>query len=200
LRLVERETSLQFSLAEVGIGLVDSAIGTTHAITSYKPDGVLLIGTAGLYSPTQGQAALGQIALAHRVCLLPDLGNGKQTFLPSRMKQACTVPRRFVLPFASESGIPCLNVACPIGITRDAKAAQAIARNSNADLENLETYAVFQAARAASLPFLAILGISNHVGPAGHRQWLKYGKQAAAMACKAAIAGFRRLAVMAPNR
>jgi nucleoside phosphorylase len=200
LRLLEKQTLLQFTLAEVGIGLVASAIGTTRAIAASRPEGVLLIGTAGLYPTVKVQPALGQAAIIHQICLLPDLSNGTHAFLPARMNRACIVPKRHIEPFARAASIPILNVACPVGITHSAEAARAIARESGADLENLEAYAVYQAARAASLPFIALLGISNQVGPKGHRQWLNYRKQAAATACKAAIAGFRRLATTVPSR
>lgn len=200
LKALERDTSFQFSLAEVGIGLVKAAIGTTNAINLFRPQGVLLIGTAGLYSPHKERFSLGSAALVRRVSLVFDLSNDQQAFLPKRMQKTCTLPHRFSSTFLHAAKIPHLDVACPVGITRHAKAAKNVAKAFCADLENLETYAALQAARVASLPFVAILGLANEVGPQGHRQWLKHGKQAAENACMAAWAGFQRMAAKVPNQ
>jgi len=61
------------------------------------------------------------------------------------------------------------------------------ARLPACDVENLEAFAVARAAAAAGLPFAAILGISNNVGPSAHAAWKRNATGAAAAACHAAL-------------
>ena len=79
--------------------------------------------------------------------------------------------------------MPALDVACPVAITRTRAAATALARHTGAALENLETFAVARACAQARIPFAAVLGISNRVGPQAHREWLRHAAPAAAAAC-----------------
>jgi nucleoside phosphorylase len=86
---------------------------------------------------------------------------------------------------AAATGLSVADVACPLGITRALPVAQKLRKATGAALENLEAFAVARAAAHANVPFTAILGVANHVGPEGHVQWRQYGDRAAAAACAA---------------
>src|SRR6185295_1351675 len=74
-------------------------------------------------------------------------------------------------------------VACPVAITRSAALGRQIARRTGTFLENLEAFAVARAARAAKVPFAAVLGVANRVGPEGHREWRAHHQAASRAAC-----------------
>jgi nucleoside phosphorylase len=79
------------------------------------------------------------------------------------------------------------SVACPLAITATDAAALLAAKKSRCALENLEAFAVARAADSLKIPFAAVLGIANHVGGEGHREWKRNGADAAAAACRAVV-------------
>jgi purine-nucleoside phosphorylase len=52
-------------------------------------------------------------------------------------------------------------------------------------VEHLEAYAVAWACARSSIPFVAVLGITNTVGPDAHLQWLTHRDQAQSTAREA---------------
>jgi nucleoside phosphorylase len=179
------------TLASVGVGLVESAIGTTLLLTQQRPDAALLVGTAGLYPGPATNVELGQAAIAAKIVLLPEVLPGKHVFLPSILPDRVRCAPALVRILRRNAHLPATDVACPLGITATKKAAAAAAKLSGCRLENLEAFAVARAAATARVPFAAVLGIANQVGPAGHEQWKKHAQAAADAACKAVLAVLR---------
>jgi nucleoside phosphorylase len=164
-----------------GVGLVEAGIGAARAIAEVKPRAVIFVGTAGVYPPSSLPA--GAAVVARRVSLASSAVLRGEAYLPS------------VLPASAESdaglrralALPVVDVVCPLAITRSRPAARRLA-NSGA-VENLEAFAV---ARAASpLPFAAVLGVSNVVGPRAHVEWRRHAARASAAACQAVLAWLR---------
>ncbi|MEQ1570081.1 MAG: hypothetical protein ABMA64_30890, partial [Myxococcota bacterium] len=60
-------------------------------------------------------------------------------------------------------------------------------------VEHMEAYAVAAACREYGVPFTAVLGITNDVGPDAHRQWLAHRDEVQA-AVRAAVRGVRTAA------
>jgi len=81
-----------------------------------------------------------------------------------------TVPRHAVLTVGA--------------ITTDRTLARRIADGFT--VEHLEAYGVAWACKQAQVPFLAVLGITNDVGPDAHVQWLTH-RDAAQAAARQAI-------------
>jgi nucleoside phosphorylase len=81
-----------------------------------------------------------------------------------------------------------VNVACTLAITAASKTAARLTGKSGVALENLEAFAVARAAAAARLPFAAILGVSNRVGPQAPAEWKTHAAAAARSACTAVLA------------
>jgi nucleoside phosphorylase len=178
-------------LASVGVGMVEAGIATTQLLARNQPDFVLLVGTAGVYP---GQTlALDQAAIAQRVRLLPQILPGKHAYLPAIVPTEVRSSPTLVRALRKAAHLPCADVACPLGITATKRAAIAGSKLSGCALENLEAFAVARAAAVAKIPFAAVLGIANHVGPNGHREWKQHAKAAAESACRAVIAGLRSL-------
>jgi len=175
-------------LASVGVGLVEAAVNTTRLLAKQRPAAVLLVGTAGVYPGRRPDLPLGGAALLDQILLLPEILPGKHALLPEvvpRREHASSHLRKALM---RATHLPSADVACPLAITSSARAATAAARLSDCALENLEAFAVARAAALASVPFAAILGIANHVGPSGHREWKQNASQAAAVACDAVLA------------
>lgn len=175
------------TLASVGMGLVDAGIGTTRMLAEHKPDLLVFLGTAGVYPEHEETFPLGDPVVVEEISLLPEILPGKHAYLPSAMPSKVAASAPLVRAFRRATGLLGANVACPLGITRSAQAARSAGRLADCELENLEAFAVARAATAAEIPFVAILGVSNRVGPAGHREWKMYAASAAANACRAAL-------------
>jgi len=175
-------------LASVGVGMVEAGIATAQLLARNQPDLVLLVGTAGVY-PGQ-PLALDQAAIAQRVRLLPQILPGKHAYLPTIVPTEVKASASLVRSLRKAAHLPYADVACPIGITATKQAAVAAGKLSGCALENLEAFAVARAAALAKVPFAAVLGVANHVGPNGHREWERHAKSAAENACRAVVAFF----------
>jgi nucleoside phosphorylase len=189
-RLLKRrcdvEIGKQVILRAAGVGLVEAAIGATAAIAEVKPDAVMFIGTAGSYPGRRPDLALAGVVAARRLVLSADGVATGNAYLPPALPatQETTMALRRI---AAAAGLLMADVACPLAITSRPVPVGRGARSSACDVENLEAFAVGRAAAIAGLPFAAILGISNAVGPSAHAAWKRNATRAAAAACRAAF-------------
>jgi nucleoside phosphorylase len=181
------------TLATVGVGLVEAAIATARILDKHQPSAVLLVGTAGVYPSQAAGLSLERAVIAGRIRLLPQILPGKHAFLPAIVPAQAGSSPALARTLRKATGLPSADVACPLGITATTKAATTAAELSGCALENLEAFAVARAAALAKLPFAAILGIANHVGPRGHREWERHAKAAAQSACQAVIEGLEAI-------
>lgn len=168
-------------LIPVGIGAVDAAVGAARAIARLAPRQVLFVGTAGSYSDTP---AIGGVAIARRLLLASTAVARGDGYLPKPMvAEAGADPRlRRALRRAAGASAWLVDVATPLAITRTTGLARRILRETGAAVENLEAFAVARAAAAARIPFGAVLGISNRVGPRAHAEWRQHQERATAAA------------------
>jgi nucleoside phosphorylase len=123
--------------------------------------------------------------------LLPPVLGSQHGFVPSIVPSLAKSSTALVRGLRKATALPVADVACPLAITASKKAATAAAELSGCALENLEAFSVARAAAAAGVPFAAILGIANYVGPAAHAEWKKHGEAAATAACEAVLDFFR---------
>jgi futalosine hydrolase len=177
----------RIALASAGVGLVEAAIGATRLLVEHKPAAVMLVGSAGVYPGSHPELALGGAAIVDGIRLLPEILPGKHAFLPTLMPARARSTPALVRTMRRATHLPTADVACPLAITASTRAAQAAARLSGCALENLEAFAIARAAAAMGIPFAAVLGVANHVGPDGHREWKQNGRKAAAAACEAVV-------------
>jgi purine-nucleoside phosphorylase len=173
------------ALAAVGVGTVDAGVGAAHAIARTKPARVIFVGTAGVYPSAARAFAIGDSALADDVRLVSSAALRGEAYHPAPLVAAASTTKSLRAALARANGpdlLPVANVACPVAITK----APALARRlgaTGAALENLEAFAVARAAEAAGLPFAAVLGISNIVGPKAHEEWRTHHLGASRAAC-----------------
>jgi len=166
----------------VGIGAVDAAAGAATALALHAPSAVVFVGTAGSYGSVP---ALDGVAVARTLHLASSSEAAGGSYFPGPMVRRAVTDaglRRALL--AAGSGVAVASdVATPLGITRSRRLATRLAAPTGATVENLEAFAVARAAAAAQVPFGAVLGIANRVGPAAHHQWLQHREVATAAAC-----------------
>lgn len=164
--------------APVGIGLCDALLGTAELIRARGPDRLVFIGTAGAL-PGSG-LGIGAVVFA-REARLGDaalmLGLGYSPRHPGP------------LAGGSIAGVQGVGVVTNLAITTDAALAARYA--GAAQVEHMEAYGFALACERAGVAWSCVLGITNHVGPDAHAQWLANRAQ-----CEAAA----RAAFAAPGR
>jgi len=182
-----RDRRRKLVLASVGVGLVEAAIETTRLLHVRRPAAILLVGTAGVYPGRRHELPIGAAAAIGSTTLLPQAVPALSVALPALVPAREPASAQLLRALVRATALPTAKVACPLAITTSERGARSAARLSGCDLENLEAFAVARAAAAAGVPFAGILGISNTVGPDGHRQWRRHGATAAAAAAAAAL-------------
>lgn len=160
----------------VGIGPVIAAARAAAILERKKPSRVVLIGTGGAYpgGPAIGVAVAGRlVGLSYGVAAM---GLGY-------------VPRP-PAPIAGDEdtlnqlNLPRHDILTSGAVTTDLTLAKRL--SDGWTVEHLEAYGVAVACQNAGVPFTAILGISNAVGPDAHAQWLTY-RDAAQDVARAAV-------------
>lgn len=160
----------------VGVGPVVAAARAAAILVQRKPDFVVMVGTAGSYAggPPVGIAvAASRVALSYGVAAM-GLGYVPRPPAPvacdEGLLRRLDVPRHAVLTTGA--------------ITTDVDLASRIADDYT--VEHLEAFGVAVACQQQGVPFVAVLGISNTVGPDAHTQWLTW-RDAAQRAAREAI-------------
>ncbi len=166
----------------VGVGLVEAAAGCARLLQRLRPRAIILVGTAGLYPGAGGAPAIGGACVAGRISFASHAASRGLAYLPGPMPVVVEGPSPLARRIAGKE-LAVLDVACPPAITRSPAAARTLAGHTGAVLENLEAFAVARAAAAARVPFAAVLGVTNQVGPRAHAQWRAHADEAAAAAC-----------------
>jgi purine-nucleoside phosphorylase len=161
----------------VGVGPVPAGVCTAVLLERLAPSGVVLIGTAGAYP---GGPPIGPAIAASRVGLSDGVAAMGLGYVPRPPP-----PVECDAALLARLGLPTQAVLTTGAITTDAGLARRLADGWT--VEHLEAYAVGFACRAAGIPFVAVLGITNAVGPDAHAEWLTW-RDAAQEAARRAIA------------
>jgi nucleoside phosphorylase len=181
-------------LGTTGIGLVDAAAGASRVLgtlpSTVRPLGVIFIGTAGVASLNRQPEAHQAVVPARLVLHSRSVADGS-AYLPGVMVSEVPANRAISRRLQQAGAIPVPLAICPIGITRTR-----VPRLPRPFVENLEAFAVARAAALLKLPFAAVLGISNTIGPNAHVQWKANAKAASEAACKTVAIALLR----APSR
>ncbi len=169
--------------AVVGVGPVEAALGTARALADLQPRALILLGTAGVYRGSGPRPAIGAAVVARNIRFASVGTTRGLVYFPGPMPLAASCDRKLRSGLAAAASVLQVDVACPPAITRSAAAAAEVAGETGAAVENLEAFAVARAAAEAGVPFAAVLGIANQVGPRAHAEWAAHGAEAAARAC-----------------
>lgn len=163
-----------------GLGLVHAGINTTQMVHRLQPRCVWLLGIAGTYL---GRLQIGEAYEFSQVgCYGVGVGSGVDYQSPIQLGWAQSLslestdmihlndlsPRRQLLSVVAASAGP-------------AEAELKIRHFSEAEAEDMESFAVALACQTLGVPLRIIRGISNQVGERNHQRWL------AAEAMQAAI-------------
>ena len=160
----------------VGVGPIVSGIRTAALLEARRPERVVLIGSAGTYEgrvPIGAAVASGRLGISWGVAAL---GLG---YVPRPPESLLGDPEMLEL-----LQLPARDVLTVGAITTDAGLAARL--GDGWAVEHMESFAVAYACHNVGVPFVAVLGITNDVGPDAHVQWLAH-RAAAHRAAQQAI-------------
>lgn len=173
----------------VGVGPVIAAATAARVLAELRPTGVVMVGTAGSY---RDGPPIGRACAARRVGLADGAAAMGLGYVPRPPAPVVCDPRLL----ERASGLPVVDVLNTGAITTDPLLAGRMA--DGWQVEHLEAYGVAAACAAAGVPFLAVLGIANQVGPDAHAQWLTHRDAAQETARAAALAVLAGLPLYSP--
>ena len=152
----------------VGIGPVVAAATAATVLERHRPRAVLLVGTCGAY---RGGPEIGTAVVAERAGLAFGVAAMGLGYVPRPPGPIASDPELL----ARLTG-PRVSVLTCGAVTTDPTLADRLA--DGWDVEHLECYGVAAACHAAGIPFAAVLGVANQVGPDAHMEWLTYRESA----------------------
>lgn len=164
----------------VGVGPVPAAARAAALVATLRPARVVLVGTAGAY----GEALeLGRPIAASSLGWSSGVAALGLGYVPRPPAPLAADPAML-----AALGLPRHPVLTTAAITTDPELAERLGEGWAA--EHLEAYGVARACADLGVPFAAVLGISNRVGPRAHDEWLAWRERAqdAARAAAAALA------------
>lgn len=151
-----------------GVGFLASAIRLMKILYRYSAiDRLIFTGSAGVY-PGVTSIQPGDICS----CRHTVLGDGAAELQLSQYAQLLTrqaIPSTFPLPDQLYSA----TVATILSLTTSDTLAARLNINLQTELENMELYGLAEVCRQKSVAWNAILGVTNHVGEHGHREWME---------------------------
>ncbi|HHO49570.1 MAG TPA: hypothetical protein ENK18_01575 [Deltaproteobacteria bacterium] len=148
----------------VGVGPIVSAIGATTLLQLHHPRRVVLVGTAGTYP---GGPRVGSVIVSRRMGLSHGVAVMGLGYVPRAPEDIDGDPA-----LIAALGLPAHDVLTVGAITTDPALTRRLADGWS--VEHMETFSVALACRRAGVPFVAVLGIANEVGPDAHVQWLTH--------------------------
>jgi nucleoside phosphorylase len=146
----------------VGVGMVTAAARTARMLATDTAEAVVFVGTAGAYV---GGPDVGAVVAASEVGLgagVDQLGLGYVPLHPAPLASDPVLLGRLALPRH--------RVRTTVAITTDPELARRLGEGFG--VEHLEAFGVALACAEVGVPFVAVLGIANRVGPGAHAEWL----------------------------
>jgi nucleoside phosphorylase len=160
----------------VGIGPVASGVSAASTLVTHKPDVVVMVGTCGAYP---GGPAIGTTVVSRRIGLAFGVAAMGLGYVPRPLPPLSADPA-----ILARLTIPQVNVLTCGAVSTDTKLAERLA--DGWQVEHLEAFGVAWACHMANVPFCAILGIANIVGPNAHLEWLA-NREAAQQAARQVV-------------
>lgn len=169
------------SCKAVGVGLPNAVAGTVLRVMQLRPRAVVLVGTAGHYPGSS--LSLNEAVVARRIQLVDPAEVEGRGAMPDPMPRS--VESNPMLALGLMGGrAPTVDVANTLVVTTDDVLSQRIHQTTGCGLENLEAFGIANACALHSVPFAAVLGVSNRVGATGRDEWRAHHKTAAQFACE----------------
>lgn len=147
----------------LGVGPVVAAIRMATLLERLKPAAVCFIGTAGTYG---SEPRVGSVIASRRIGLSPSVAVMGLGYVP-RPPRPVECDRLLL----ESLGLERADVLTVSAITTDPTLMARLA--DGWQVEHMEAYGVGLACHKAEVPFVAVLGIANRVGPDAHTEWLE---------------------------
>ena len=148
----------------LGVGPVVAAARMARVLAEERPAGVVMLGTAGAYPDGP---AVGAVVQAGRLGLADGAAAMALGYTPLPPK-----------PVRADHGLlPGLSVPVHDVLTMGAVSTDMVLTErlgDGWDVEHLECFGAAWACMDAGVPFTAVLGIANRVGPDAHAEWLTW--------------------------
>ncbi len=162
----------------LGIGAVAAGARLARILATRRPEAVVLVGSAGAYP---GGPAVGTACRVRRVGLADGAAALGRAYVP-RPPAPIACDRELL----ADLDLPWADALTVGAVTTDPTLAAALARGWQ--LEHLEAWGAALACREAGVPFAAVLGVANLVGPTAHEEWRANRALAEAVAREAVAA------------
>jgi nucleoside phosphorylase len=173
-------------VAQIGVGLVDAAMGMTRCIARHRPTHAILLGTCGTFAGAPGGVVTGrEVRLADA-----SVAAGRAAIPPP---MPTTAPLDAALHDALvAAGATSAAIVNTLAITTDDTLAAALAVEGG--VEHLEAFAFARACAEAGIAANVALGVANVVGTSGRDQWRANHVAASASAARIACDAIASLA------
>ncbi|MEQ9080626.1 MAG: hypothetical protein RLP09_42580 [Sandaracinaceae bacterium] len=183
----------------IGIGLGVAGAAAARGILATEPRAVILVGSCGVY-PGLPQYQPHDVIVASKVTLVSHAVQAGRSEFPAPMQTQLESNPMLVAGLASVGGrVFAAPVANTLARTVDDTVAAAVHPATSCQAENLEAFAVGQACKAAELPFVAVLGVSNIVGSTGAQDWMQFQRAAVNAAAETIVGWIQRGAQGLPH-
>lgn len=161
----------------LGVGPVVAGIAAGAWLERARPTAVVLLGTCGAYP---GGPAVGAVVASARLGLgsaAAAVGLGYVPMAPGPIEGAEWLLERVGVPRVRVLTVQAVSTA----------AALVAAFGAEWEVEHMEAYAVARACADRRVPFVALLGVANRVGPDAHAEWVRNRREVEA--AMVAVAG-----------
>lgn len=145
----------------VGVGPVVAAASAGSLLAERRPEAVILLGTAGSFP---GGPPVGMVVASGVLGMADPLSASGIGYVPLPPEPLAGDPA-----LLRAIGLPAARILTNLGVTTHPGLAAHFGESW--EVEHMEAYAVARACEQEGIPFLAVLGIANRVGPDAHAEW-----------------------------
>jgi nucleoside phosphorylase len=183
----------------VGIGMGVAGPSTARGIVAVRPRAVLLVGSCGVY-PGLPQYRPHDVLVSSRVQLVSHAVNAGRSEFPAPMQTSVDCNSLLAAGLAASGGrVFVAPIANTLARTIDDVVAASVHAATGCDSENLEAFGAAMACKAAEVPFVAVLGVSNIVGSTGAHDWKQFQRAAVNAAADVIVTWVQRGAQGLPH-
>ena len=166
----------------LGVGPIRAACTLARLLAERRPSAVLLVGSCGAYDPAH---PLGVARVSRRLGWADGAAAAGLAYVPAPPPALEADPGlRAALGIEAADVLTLASICADVGLS-----ARLAGGGGPWALEHMEAYGAALACADAGVPFAAVLGVANHVGPGAHAQWLAHRGDAEA-AARAAVSAF----------
>ena len=182
----------------LGIGLPVAGSGMANRLTQLAPRCVILLGSCGVYAGVADYRP-NDVLVASRIVLFDHAVAAGRAAFPDPMTTTVDTHALLTAGLGTGPRTRVAQVATTLSITTDDALASTVHRASGCEGENLEAFAVALACHAATVPFAAVLGVTNVVGSRGREDWRTFQRSAASTAADCVVAWMQQGAQGLPH-